>query len=155
MGKCQWTARVEHEFDNAGVLNTELRGHVADCPECAGHLALLSALRRGAQSVARREEIRDPQFSAFMSGIRERVEAPRGVNRLGWWAWSSIGAAALIVSAFTFEVVGGGPAPVRAQTEIESVSTDLDGARIGDYQEEDGAKTVCTVWVNMPQGDVW
>jgi hypothetical protein len=116
---------------------------------------MLNTLRNGVQKVVRREEIRDPQFSAFMNGIRERVETtPRG-GRLGWWAWSSIGATALVAAVFIFMVIGGGPAPVRAQTAVESVSTELDGASVGDYSEENGTATVCTVWVNMPQGDVW
>lgn len=155
MGKCRWTAQLEREFDGKETLGSDVRGHVETCPDCAEYLATLQRMRGAVRSVSSRQEIRDPQLGAFMSGIRERVEtSPRGA-RLGWWAWSSIGAAALIVAVFTFMVVSGGPAPVRAQTEVESVSTELDGAPVGDYSEEDGTATVCTVWVNLPQGDVW
>ena len=155
MGNCQWTAQLEREFDVQGALSASTREHVDACPDCAAHYALLARMRAAVQRVSNRQEIRDPQFAAFMEGIRDRIETPPRPARMGWWAWSSIGTAALIVAVFTFMVIAGGPKPVRAQTEIESVSTELDGAPVGDYTQEDGATTVCTAWVNLPQGDVW
>ncbi|MBI5090867.1 MAG: hypothetical protein HZB26_00310 [Candidatus Hydrogenedentes bacterium] len=152
MGKCEWNSRVERWFDGAETADTEISTHLETCGVCTAYLSMLKRLRGGAAAVAKREEIRDPQFHAFMEGIRNRVEGAPAGRRLGWWTLSSVAAAALIVAIFTFMVVTGGPAAVRAQTTVESASTDLDGATAEVYSSENGT---ATVWVNIPRGDVW
>lgn len=148
MSTCRWTSRVESHFDGERS-DPGLERHLTECSECATHLAQLEKLRAGVAAVARQEMIADAQFPAFMNEIRGVVEAPRGQTP-GFWALLSLSMAALIVALATFAVFFGGPAPVKA-TEVEFISTDLQGAKVDTYKTEGG---VTTVWVTMSKEDL-
>ncbi len=148
MNSCRWMKRVEACFDGAPA-DPAVERHTAACPVCAAHLEALRRMRAGVAAVAVRESVTDAQFPAFMRGIREGIERPER-HHTGFWAVLSLTAAALIVAVATFAVFSGGTAPVRA-TEVESMSTDLQGAKVDTYRSEEG---VTTVWITMSKDDV-
>ena len=121
-----------------------------DDAEAHAYETAVLQLRRGAALAARTPEISDGQFGAFMQGIREGIErpAPR-FTRL--WTVASVAAAALIMLFSALAYFGTGSEPVRA-TEVESVSTELDGVTVRFYDSPQG---VSTVQVTMPENDLW
>lgn len=106
--------------------------------------------RRGAARAARTPEISDTQFDAFMQGIREGVAEP-APRFAGLWTVASVATVTLIVIISLLAFFTGGPDPVRA-TEVESVSTELQGVTVNYYDNPQG---VSTVKVNMPENDLW
>ena len=145
MSECRWIRTVEQWFDGACADAQRVSEHLAACPECAAYARRLRVLRDGAAAVAKQEEVRDPQFAAFMAGIREQIQVPRRRHR-GAWALVSLTAAALIVAAATFLVLSNGPRTADA-TVVESCSTEIQGATVTSYATENG---VTTVWVKVP-----
>ncbi len=147
---CRWTKNVERWFDGELRDGSAVERHVAQCPQCRGHLASLDVMRKASVAGVRADSIADAQFPAFLAGIREGVEAPRrGHRRI--WAALSLTAAALLVALSFFVIFHEGHAPVDA-TVVESYSTGLDSATITSYSSDDG---VTTVWVTVSKEDVW
>ena len=141
----QLGARLDGEGRYAGAEILEVND-----AELARHRDAILALRQGAAEAARTPEISDAQFGAFMQGIRDGIETP-APRLYGLWAMASVAAAALvlILSALAFFTTGS--EPVRA-TQVESVSTELDGVTIHFNDNQEG---VSTVWVSMPESDLW
>ncbi|HDP36238.1 MAG TPA: hypothetical protein ENN29_14165 [Candidatus Hydrogenedentes bacterium] len=112
----------------------------------------LLRLREGAQAAAARApEISDGQFGAFMTGIREGIEAPAPRRAAGLLATASLAAAALVLVMSLLIIFSRPNEPVRA-TEVESAHTELDGAAVDCYDTTEGTTTV---WVTMPENDLW
>ena len=148
MYACRWMNRIEALFDGEPV-DAAAERHVAACPVCSAHLAQLQRMREGVAVVARRESIQDAQFPAFYQGIQDRIEMPEP-RMAHFWTILSLTTAALIVAVTVFTVWAGGPGAVQA-TEVETVSTELNGAKVETYRSEDG---VTTVWVTMSKDHV-
>lgn len=152
MSKCAWTRRVEQWFDGESHGQDGVAAHAATCPVCAATLKRLSRLHEGVEAIATREEIGAAQFSAFMAGIREQIEAPES-RRTGLWAVLSLTAAALIAALSIFAVVTGGPDPVVAEhTVVESATTEIEGAVIEKQNSSDAGPA--TIWIHPPRKDV-
>lgn len=150
MKTCAWFERVEAYIDGETPSGEALETHLAQCPQCQAHAAAIQKMRRGIDTViAAYPEISEAQFPHFMNGIRDAIDQPRR-RFMGWWAAASLTAAAMIVALATFSIIYGGPEPVRA-TEVESVSTDLEGATVDWYDTKEG---VTTVWVNVAKEDI-
>lgn len=150
MDRCRRIREVERWFDGEIEENSELMQHIDSCPVCSARLEQLRRHRDAVNAVKTPQEIADPQFPAFMEGIRERVEsAPR--RHGGVWALASVATAALIVAVSAFLVLtNGGPDKVEA-TVVESCSTEIEGATVTSYASDNG---VATVWVNVAQDDI-
>lgn len=103
-----------------------------------------------AQSVASAPTIADTSMTTFLSGIHEGLEEPV-LHRGRLWATASALTAALILILALFVIFSNGPEPVRA-TEVESCTTELDGVTLQTFDNQEG---VSTVWVIMPESDLW
>lgn len=148
MKTCRWFEHVEALVDgearNAGAVEAHLTG-CATCEAHRTHLLQLRAAMRGAAPV-----LSDQQFSVFMDGIRTELSQspPRG---RGFWALTSLAAAALVIAVATFSIFNGSvPAPVRANG-VESVSTEIDGATVG-WTDSGGGVT--TIWITTSEDDL-
>lgn len=98
-----------------------------------------------------RPHISDAQFPAFMDGIRQQLPGQRRPFG-GRWALVSVAAAALVVAVSVFAVLNSAqPQDVRA-TVVEEATTEIEGARVVWYPNEDGG---ATVWIEPAEGDVW
>ena len=151
MKSCRYEKDLERWFDGELVDAGEMDSHVEQCTVCTDALEGLRKTREAVRAVAAREEISDAQFPAFMDGLRRQLEEPR--HRPGrLWAFVSIAAAACIVAVSTLFMFSQGPTPVAAQSVIEDASTEIDGATTSAYYSDDGT---ATVWVNVPEGDMW
>lgn len=151
MGKCRQMASIERWLDGELPESDAIKRHLSECPQCGAYSERLGVLRRGVQTVAMHEEIRDSQFPAFMEGVRARIDASRR-RSTGIWALASVGAAALIVAGSIFVVITGGPSEVGAQTVVLEASTQLEGWRANAYTSENGT---ATVWVDEAEEDLW
>lgn len=118
--------------------------------ESKRHGEALALLRRGASRAARAPEISDAQFGAFMRGIQEGIETP-APRRVSVWTLASVTLAALVLVVSILAFFTAGSDPVRA-TEVESVSTELEGVTVNYYDTPQG---VSTVKVTMPESDLW
>lgn len=145
MFECRWTYDVERWFDGEHPEPDRVRGHVETCTACAERLTRMQEMRTGLQSVAKHQEIAEPQLNAFIEGIRERVESP-GRSYRGIWALASLTAAALIAAIAAFTVLTNGPGTVDA-TVVESCYSEIQGATVESYSSKDG---VTTVWLKVP-----
>ncbi|HPO16577.1 MAG TPA: hypothetical protein PLI09_24285 [Candidatus Hydrogenedentes bacterium] len=149
MLNCRWTKVIEAHFDGEHPADERLNAHLANCPQCKARWAELETLRRGVTQVRRVEEIGDAQFPAFMRGILDGLE-PQPRRRTNFWAVLSLTMAALVISFATFVIFFGAPGEVKA-TEVEQVSTDLEGAKVNAYSSGDGTTTV---WVTISKDDL-
>ncbi len=150
MNTKQWQKKIDAYFDGRDVDVAEVEALITERPECAAYLADLEGLRQATAHTVRRETIADAQFRAFMDPIHDAIETPR--RRFGgYWATLSLGAAAVIIAVATWSIFTPGPEPVKA-TEVEFVSTDLDGATVEWYDSEDG---ITTLEVNVSEDYVW
>lgn len=151
MKTCLYEERVERWVDGEDSDPTAVERHVGECAECEARARELKAIR-GMVNVSRQPaEIAEAQLPAFLAGIEARIEgAPR--RHTGLWAMASLCAAALLVALSFMFLVSDGPAPVQARTVVESLSTDIDGATTTSYHDEAGTTTV---WINVPDGDMW
>ncbi len=147
---CRWAKWLEAHFDGERPAEDRLEAHRAKCPHCAARWAELERLREGVARIRRVEEIGDAQFPAFMRGIQEGLEAPVRGRATSFWAVLSLTMAALVISFATFVIFFGAPGEVKA-TEVEKMSTDLEGAKINAYSSGDGTTTV---WVTMSKEDL-
>jgi hypothetical protein len=136
--------RIAAEFDGEIALSEAERDALLQDPERARYAEALPALRSGAQAAARvTPRIEDAQMGAFMAGIREGVATPEHAPHRGFWAAVSLTAAAMVIAVSTFIVLDGGPQAVQAN-EVESISTDLEGARLDVYDSDEG---ITTIWI--------
>ncbi len=157
MNKNIWQKQVEAYFDGEREHAGNAAQLIAERPECAVYYERLKALRPDANT-AGQDGISDAQFPAFMAGIRSEIEGDAfsgwGFRTRGWLAVASVTAAALVFvfAAFViFATFTGGPAPVQAN-EIEHVSTELEGATVEWYDDEQGGTTL---WISVSEDDVW
>lgn len=144
---------LEAWFD--GRLPADAIEEHALSPALKGHLALLRALRNGAQASAEAmpHAINDAQLPAFLAGIREQAEGePAGLRWPSLWAYASVAAAAVVVALSTLFIVAGGPEEVKAQSEVQTYSSELEGATIDAYTSDNGT---AVIWINAPEADVW
>jgi len=151
MKNCRWEHRVEQWFDGMTAKPGGIEQHVTQCASCRAHLEGLETLRGAARGIAEHQHIADAQFPVFMEGVRGGIE-PAAKRHGGLWALASMAAAAVIVAASAFVIFTNGPREVKAQTIVESYSSDLEAATITSYSSEDGT---ITVWLNIDEGDVW
>ena len=139
---------LEAWFDSGGPMPAGLETQLAQDAELRESLRELQMIRE----VLRAQEtprIEDAQFRVFMDGVRSGMTpAPRGMSR--WWSLASLGAASFLIALSLFYIGWGEPAPVRAN-EVESVSTELEGATTDFY---DSANGTATIWVNMAEDDL-
>ena len=142
---------LEAWFD--GQLPPEAIQEETLSPELKGHLAMLRALRGGAQAVPKPHEIADAQLPLFLEGIRERAKGePVAARWPGLWAYASFATAAVVIAMSTMFIVAGGPVEVAAQSEVQTYSSEIEGAEIDAYTSDNGT---AVVWINAPEADVW
>ncbi len=151
MHECTRMKDLERWFDGEAAGEAEVETHLAGCAACRAHLESLQMLRSAANRRATRIEITDAQFESFANPIRERIENTPRSYRGFWAAVSTLCAAALIVVAVLVGV-SGSPNPVEAESVVESFTTEIDGATATSFVSGDGT---ATVWVNVPDGDMW
>jgi len=149
MTKCRWVKRTEALFDGEASRPQEVKQHVAACAVCTAHWEQLERMRKGVAAAAPVAPIGDGQFPGFMDGIRAGV-APRPSRPNKLLAGLSLAAAAMVIALAAFSLFRGGPEPVKA-TEIEWVSTELEGATVNHYGSGDGASTV---WISFAEDDL-
>lgn len=141
---------IERWFDGESPAPDAVEDRLARSEPAAAHAAYLRTLRAGAKARSVAPEIRDEQFDAFMSGIRDDIEAPRTSHHRGFWALASVVAASLIVAVSAFIILSGGTKPVAARTVVEDYSTDLKGATVNVQTNDQGA----TVWIKVTKEDL-
>ena len=144
-----WIQKIEAWHDGESADTEAVQAHLAECPACQKHLDWLRQQRAALRGADDLRPIEDAQFNAFYDTIRDRLDPPRS-HRRGFLAAASFTLAALIIAVSAFSIFYG-PAPVKA-TEVESASTELEGATIDWYSNEDG---VTTVQLTLPEDDVW
>ncbi len=147
----KWERDIARRFDG----ETGGDGNAPADARSAAYEAGLRLLREGAQQAANRAEIADAQFPAFMEGIREETERPARGHR-GFWAVVSLSTAALLVALSAFLLFTTGehatPTVVEAVTnEVETVSTEINGATVDSYTDGDGTTVL---WVSNGKRDL-
>lgn len=129
-------------------------GAAPSSPEAQAYLAELRYLRDGARAVAETPQISDTQFSAFMNGIREGIDAPAR----GHWLWAKVSlvAAALVVSMAVFVIWESKnviqPPVVDAGSIVESATSEIRDVKVKSETSDDGN---AVVWMTPSQVDVW
>lgn len=150
MASCRYEQTVARWFDGETVDETAVRSHLDACARCRAYLARLKGLRARVAQTKTGARIEDTQLPAFLRELEQRIDvAP--ARRVGVWAMASVGAAAIVVAVSVLSIFSSGPKPIEA-TVIEHASTDIDGATTETYITDDGT---ATVWVNLPEGDLW
>ncbi|HRI86958.1 MAG TPA: hypothetical protein PK869_01770 [Candidatus Hydrogenedentes bacterium] len=118
------------------------------------YIADLQYLRDAARAIPAAPEISDAQFSAFMRGIREGVDATPAPRR-GFWAALSLVAAALVVAVSLFVIFETNnivQPPAVGASVVESASSDISGATVTSGTSEDGS---AVVWFEAGQVEMW
>jgi hypothetical protein len=138
----RWQQQLARRFDGEGAEVSETQ-----TPEERAYLAALERLRTGARAVATRAEIRDAQLPAFLHGIREGIQTPPSYRRV--WALLSLSTAALLVALSAFLVFTWRNDD--AASVVEAASTQIQGATVSSYSQEDGT---AVVWVRVPRRDL-
>ncbi len=146
--QCSYQQEVERWFDGEGEDLETLNSHIESCESCRAHVAFLRECRDAVGSMPATPIIADAQMPAFLEGISDGVHTPRR-RSTGFWAMASALTAALIVTISTITIVSTGPDPVGAESVIETVSTEIDGATV-EIIDEDSATP--TVWLHLPEG---
>ncbi len=119
-------------------------------PESQSYAHFVETLHKHAQTLPEAPVIADESMTAFLSGIHEGLDTPAlSTGRL--WTMGSALTAALILVLSLLVIFSRGDEKVRA-TEVESCTTELDGVTIKTFDNRDG---VSTVWVTMPENDLW
>lgn len=143
--------RLEAWFD--GHLPADAVDETSLAPELKAHLKMLRAMRGGVEATQKPHEIADAQLSSFLAGIREEAQGePIAPRWPGLWAYASVAAAAVVVALSTLFIVAGPPGEVAAQSEVQSYSSEIEGATVDAYTSDDGT---AVVWINAPEADVW
>jgi predicted anti-sigma-YlaC factor YlaD len=145
---CSRQHEVERWFDGESATGDSVPTHIESCDSCRAHVAFLTECREAIAGGASVPSISDAQVPAFLEGISDAVNAPRR-RMTGFWAMASALTAALIVAISAVTIVSPGQTPVEAKTEIETVSTDIDGATIEILDDD---STTPTVWLTLPEG---
>lgn len=146
----------KHKMKQLGAFMDNETQYCPCVPDTSKDTALQSyrnallVFKRGAAAAAHAPEINDAQFNTFMQGIREGIATPEP-RFYGLWTLASLAAAALVLLISALAFLSTGSEPVRA-TEVESVATELEGVTIRSYDSKQG---MSTVWVNMPENDLW
>lgn len=148
MSTCKWTKKVEAFADGELADPGQVQSHLTTCEPCARHHDRLLAFRAALSETAPPPALSDTQFPAFMDGIQQELSRSRK-RPGGFWAVLSLSAAALVIAIATFSIFTG-PGPVKAN-EVESVSTQLDGATVHWDNSDDG---VTTIWISVAEDDV-
>lgn len=148
---CTYGERVERWFDGELGDGEGIRAHLAKCPACTQHLATLERMRAGFAARRAVPDINDMQMNAYLNELRDRVEAAPAARPLRFWTVLSAAAAAVVVVISFFSIVSPAPKAIEA-TVIERRSTDVEGATTSVSVSDDGTTTV---WVNVPEGDMW
>ena len=148
MKSCTWFKRVEVFLDGESGDARAIEAHLADCTLCVAHrdslLQWRAALHREAPVLT------DAQFPAFMEGISAGIQQHQPRTR-GFWALTSLVTAALVIALATFSIFGGStPEPVRAN-EVESATSEIDGATV---QIGNSGGGVTTIWISITEDDV-
>jgi len=148
MKTCSWFERVEALIDGESRNEHAVEAHLSDCATCIAHrdhlLRLRSALRGDVPKLS------EQQFPAFYDGIRSGISQSPPRSR-GIWALSSLAAAALVIAVATFSIFSGSvPEPVRAN-EVESASTEIEGATV---EWSDSGGGVTTIWISVSEDDL-
>jgi anti-sigma factor RsiW len=158
MYKCNWETEVQRWFDGEANDDAAVAQHLASCDACRAFADELTGLRDATRTASEGiPGVPDMQMSAFLAGIRQKIEEESVASpawRFHWgrlWTFASLAAAALIVAVSALIMFN--PKPEKASaTVVESVKTEVDGANVKPYKSKDGS---ATVWVNLPQDDVW
>lgn len=148
MSTCKWTKRIEAYVDGEATDTGAVESHLDICAPCTRHYAFLRQMRAAVSGLPASPEVSDGQFPAFMEGIQAEVASTHR-RPGGFWALMSLSAAALVIAIATFSIFTG-PGPVKAN-EVESVSTQLDGATVHWDNSDDG---VTTIWISIAEDDV-
>jgi hypothetical protein len=146
--QCSFKQEVERWFDGEQEDSESLRFHMESCECCQVHIAFLRECRDTVSSMPAAPGIADAQMSAFLEGIANAVHTPRK-RSAGFWAMASALTAALVVAVSTITIVSSGPDPVGAESMIETVSTEIDGATVEILDENSATPTV---WLHLPEG---
>ncbi len=147
--ECTFGERVERWFDGELAEGETVRVHLAICPACRDHLALLERTRAAIHAMPA-PALDDAQMPAFLHDLRTRVEQ-KPARSFNLWAMMSAAAAAVVVAVSLLSIFSTGPQPIEA-TVIEEVSTDIQGATTESAVSDDGT---ATIWINVPEGDLW
>lgn len=148
MSTCNWIKRVEAYIDGETTDSPSVEAHLRACAPCASHRDDLLMIRSAVSGMGEAPVLSDNQFPAFMDGIQQ--ELSRSHRRPGgFWAVLSLSMAALVIAIATFSIFTG-PGPVKAN-EVESVSTQLDGATVHWDNSDDG---VTTIWISSAEDDI-
>ena len=144
--ECKHQHEVERWFDGETTNSSAIEAHAEQCGSCQAHLAFLREARVAIEALPQSPEIADAQLQAFLEGIAEGIHQPRH-RFTGIWAMASGVAAALIAAVAMMSILTPPEAPVGAESLIETVSTDIDGATVELLGEGDETPTV---WLNAP-----
>lgn len=148
MKTCTWFKQIDALVDGEAPDEAAIKAHLTECAACAGYRDQILQWRAAVRAEA--PALSDQQFPAFMDGIKAGIDQ-RPHRHGGFWALSSLAAAALVIAIAVFSIFNGpAPAPVRAN-EVESVSTELDGATV---QWQDSGSGVTTIWISVTEDDL-
>lgn len=140
MSTCRWAEKVQAYFDDEPQYAEGVEAHLKECADCSSFLRALEGLHTTVIALPRARGIDDPQFGAFMAGIREGIEAPRrSFSWRGFWAGLSLVGAATVVVLATYSIISE-PVSIKA-TEVKSTSTQIEGATV-DFNSIDGVTTI-------------
>ena len=144
--ECTQHNDVERWFDGESTNSVAIEAHVEQCTSCQTHIAFLREARAAIEALPHSPEIAEAQIPAFLEGIADGIQQPRH-RFTGIWAMASGVAAALIAAVAMMSMITPQDAPVGAESLIETVSTDIDGATVELLGEGDETPTV---WLNAP-----
>lgn len=139
MKTCSWFGDIEALVDGESRNASTVEAHLTACPACSAHREALVQWRRALAPVRPTPVLSDQQFPAFMEGIKAGIHQPQRRSG-GIWALLSLAAAALVIAVATFSMFTG-PTPLNAD-EVQSVSTDIDGATVSVETPKDGVTTI-------------
>lgn len=146
--QCTYQEEAERWFDGEAGVSATIESHVESCESCKAHVAFLAECREAIAEAGEKPVIADAQMPVFLEGIAEGINEPRR-RFTGVFAMASGLAAALIVAVSTMTMVSPGPDPVGAESVIETVSTEIDGATVEIFDEDDATPMV---WLHLPEG---
>lgn len=147
MNTCKWFQKIEAFVDGETSDALTIEAHLAACPTCSAHRKTLLQWRAALRPEA--AGLSDQQFPAFMEGIRAGLPDAEPHYR-GFWALTSLAAAALVIALATFSILSG-PDPVLRANEVESATTEIEGASVG-WKNSGGGVT--TIWISIAEDDV-
>lgn len=145
---CVKQREVERWFDGE-LADASIESHIDSCVSCGAHVEFLRVCRASVEALGDAPEISEGQLPAFLEGIRDEVQGTPVRRRTGLWALASMAAAAVIVAVSAMTITSDGLDPVAAESEVETVSTEIDGASV-ELFESDGTPTV---WLNDAPSD--